>query len=160
MPDPSTAGSELICKHCEKPISGKYVIALGAHWHPDHFLCTRCRRRIREATFVVEAGKPYHPDCANASFAPRCGCCGQACLGEYIKDSAQVSYCIACWDKSKTCRHCVRLICANRVGCPVCASTAIVSMHDARRQFAFVLNWVGQQGVPLRWKLEDIELKL
>ena len=33
---------ELICKDCRAPIAGKYIIALGMHYHADHFRCFAC----------------------------------------------------------------------------------------------------------------------
>jgi hypothetical protein len=145
-----------ICHHCREPISREHVFALAVYWHPDHFLCQRCRRRIGDEAFIEEDGKPYHVECV----APRCACCGQLCIGHYQKDRDQVPYCGACAEKAKGCIHCGRMICPGKRECRVCASSAIVSETDAQGQVAAVLDWVRRQGVPIRQNAGDIELKL
>jgi hypothetical protein len=64
---------------------GSYINALGASWHPEHFLCAGCGRPLIEAEFQVVENKPYHHACYLAFQAPRCAYCGQPISGQYQK---------------------------------------------------------------------------
>ena len=61
-----------ICKQCGQPIYGSYLDALGATWHPEHFVCAACGQPIDVSSFNVFEGKPYHPRCYIERVLPRC----------------------------------------------------------------------------------------
>lgn len=73
-----------ICKQCGQPIWGEYITALGAHWHPEHFLCTACGRPIGSDGFQLYDDKPYHAACYLEYVAARCAYCGRPIEGKYI----------------------------------------------------------------------------
>ncbi|WFD35152.1 hypothetical protein MCUN1_002002 [Malassezia cuniculi] len=55
------------CKACKLPIRKDAVRALGADWHPDCFVCTRCRRPFGlGAFFIGPDGSPCDFDCYQA----------------------------------------------------------------------------------------------
>lgn len=74
-----------LCKYCGQNVGGNYLNALGAYWHPEHFLCAGCGRPLVEQTFQVVDGKPYHDACYLIYQAPRCAYCGQPISGSYQK---------------------------------------------------------------------------
>ncbi len=86
----------MFCHYCRQPVQGRYVKALGAIWHPEHFFCANCGRSIDEEEFNVVEGKPYHPACYLASQAPRCAYCGKPISGQYTVHDGQ-SYHIECF---------------------------------------------------------------
>lgn len=73
-----------ICKQCGQPIWGNYITALGAQWHPEHFLCAGCGRPIGGASFQQHEGKPYHAACYLEYVAARCAYCGRPIEDKYI----------------------------------------------------------------------------
>src|SRR6266542_4491834 len=66
-----------ICKSCGQPIWGNYLNALGATWHPEHFMCAACGRPIGGSSFQLYQGAPYHLECYRDRVAPRCAYCGK-----------------------------------------------------------------------------------
>lgn len=77
------------CHACGQPIWGRYLSALGATWHPEHFLCAGCGRPVEDEQFQVVQGRPYHQACYVASQAPRCAYCGQPIAGGYVESNGQ-----------------------------------------------------------------------
>ena len=73
-----------VCKQCGQLIVGKYITALGAAWHPEHFVCAGCGRVIAEPSFHVYDGRPYHDTCYVDRFAPRCAYCNKPLVGQYV----------------------------------------------------------------------------
>lgn len=55
------------CKACKEPITDDAVRALSADWHPDCFVCTRCRRPLGHGAFFIGPdGSPCDFDCYQA----------------------------------------------------------------------------------------------
>ena len=54
------------CQACKKPVGDEHVQALRAVWHPECFVCTRCRKPCQGATFVAPDGSPCDFDCYQA----------------------------------------------------------------------------------------------
>lgn len=77
------------CHSCGQSIWGRYITALGATWHPEHFLCAGCGRPLMDEKFQVVRGQPYHQACYLASQAPRCAYCGQPIAGAYTESNGQ-----------------------------------------------------------------------
>lgn len=77
------------CQFCGQPIWGRYITALGATWHPEHFLCAACGQPIHEQQFQISQGQPYHLACYQQTQAPRCACCGQPLTGTYTEFNGQ-----------------------------------------------------------------------
>jgi DNA-directed RNA polymerase subunit RPC12/RpoP len=75
--------AQRICKGCGQPISGSYITALGAAWHPEHFVCFACHRPIDDAQFNMHEGAPYHSECYLNRIAPRCAYCHKPITGQY-----------------------------------------------------------------------------
>lgn len=48
-----------ICAHCQKPIVGRSVTALGKVWHPEHFICFTCKEPFGGSTFYEHEGHAY-----------------------------------------------------------------------------------------------------
>jgi hypothetical protein len=76
--------SQLICKACGRPILGGYLNALGATWHPEHFVCAGCGKPITDTSFQDYQGAPYHDACYLNLIAPRCAYCGKPLSGQYL----------------------------------------------------------------------------
>src|SRR5258707_8277252 len=54
-----TRSSPPICKQCGQPIWEGYVTALGATWHPEHFLCAACHQPIGSARFNLHRSEEH-----------------------------------------------------------------------------------------------------
>ena len=88
--------ARLICQQCGRPVYGDYVNALGAVWHPEHFVCAACHLPIGSTSFNVRDNKPYHPACYAEQVAPRCAACGKPLTGRYVQSEGK-SYHDACY---------------------------------------------------------------
>jgi hypothetical protein len=145
-----------VCKCCGKPLAGSYISALGADWHPDHFLCAACHLPIREASFTVHDGQPYHPQCYVERVLPRCAYCNAPLVGEYLVDGWGTKFCARHRQEYPACDFCGRLIPPSQQErgdplaiqskrCAVCRSRAIESWPSARPLYEEVTNWVKAQ---------------
>lgn len=76
--------TKMVCKQCGQQIWGRYVTALGATWHPEHFVCAGCGRPFSGAEYMVHEGRPYHTECYRDLVAPRCAACGKPLVGQYL----------------------------------------------------------------------------
>jgi len=47
------------CKSCGQNIIGNCVNAMGAQWHPEHFVCQYCKRAFPGGLFFEIGGLPY-----------------------------------------------------------------------------------------------------
>ena len=47
-------GDRRLCAQCQSSIGDEAVIALNRLWHPDHFICTQCKKPIKQ-TFQVDS---------------------------------------------------------------------------------------------------------
>ena len=145
-----------VCKGCGNAIQGVYVTALGADWHPEHFLCAACRRPIGEASFYQHHGQPYHTECYRREVAPRCAYCNKSLIGQYLVDHWGTKFCPEHQGQFPTCRFCGRLVPPHHQGsdsqtkevcCPVCRANAIEYIAQARPIFARLVQWVNGQGL-------------
>ena len=77
------------CRHCTTPILGEGVVALGHHWHVDHFFCAECGDPFGPgATHIEKDGYAWCVACQTRRTerrAPRCRACGEAALGQYVQ---------------------------------------------------------------------------
>src|SRR6185437_10389101 len=102
--------SQLICKACGRPIFGGYLNALGATWHPEHFVCAGCGRPITDASFQEHQGMPYHDACYLNQVAPRCAYCSKPLMGEYLIDHWGTQFCKEHESQYPACAFCSRLV--------------------------------------------------
>jgi paxillin len=72
------------CGHCNQPVAGRVINALGKKWHPEHFICTQCTQPFAGGQFFERDGKPYCETDFYDLFAPKCGQCNQAIRGDCI----------------------------------------------------------------------------
>lgn len=143
-----------ICKGCGQPIWGEYLRALGAQWHPEHFVCGGCHQPVRDASFLTHQGVPYHTECYSRLIAPRCAYCGRPLMGEYLVDHWGTKYCKHHQGEYPACSYCGRLVPpeqqeagAESVRCSVCRSSAIDAAEEARPIFSQLIRWVSSQGL-------------
>ncbi|KII66885.1 Paxillin 1 [Thelohanellus kitauei] len=54
-----------ICFNCEKPIVGEFVSVGDRKFHPDHFKCSYCKKKLTETTYVEFNEKVYCPSCVD-----------------------------------------------------------------------------------------------
>src|SRR6266699_3615851 len=102
--------SQPICKGCGQPIYGKYLTALGATWHPEHFVCAACKQPVTDASFNTHNGLPYHAQCYLNAVAPRCAYCGKPLTGQYRMDYWGTHYCNEHESEYPHCAYCGRLV--------------------------------------------------
>ncbi|XP_014240614.1 transforming growth factor beta-1-induced transcript 1 protein-like [Cimex lectularius] len=67
-----------ICGGCNAPIEGcKSFSAMGQNWHPEHFICQKCKKMITDDSFAVEQNRPYCNPCYLVLFGKKCKRCGE-----------------------------------------------------------------------------------
>uniref|UniRef100_A0A8C8MIN1 LIM zinc-binding domain-containing protein n=1 Tax=Oncorhynchus tshawytscha TaxID=74940 RepID=A0A8C8MIN1_ONCTS len=57
-----------LCGGCGEPISGCCISAMERKFHPDHFVCAFCLRKLSQGVFKEQAGKPYCSACHTKLF--------------------------------------------------------------------------------------------
>ncbi|XP_038855345.1 leupaxin-like isoform X1 [Salvelinus namaycush] len=57
-----------LCGGCGEPISGRCISALERKFHPEHFVCAFCLRKLSQGVFKEQAGKPYCSACHTKLF--------------------------------------------------------------------------------------------
>jgi hypothetical protein len=154
-----------ICKQCNQPILGSYLMALGSAWHPEHFLCQACARPIAEASFHMHEGAPYHVACYEREIAPHCVYCGRVLKGEFLVNYWGQQYCAEHQKQYPRCAFCGRLVPGGKpvpgmvqVRCSVCSTNAIDEKEIAKPIYNDVIRWVGGQG--LRYNNLALQLEL
>lgn len=65
------------CAHCNKPILGRSVTALGRVWHPEHFMCEVCKEPFMGSSYYEKDGKGYCDVHFNSLFGHMCDKCGE-----------------------------------------------------------------------------------
>jgi hypothetical protein len=145
-----------VCKGCGQSIWGSYVTALGATWHPEHFVCAACARPFADGQFTIHEGAPYHIACYEQRFAPRCAYCGKP-LYDYLVDQWGTHFCKEHQYAYPTCVYCGRLVSPQQqeadrepgevVRCPICRASAVETVEAARPLFSQVKQWVGSRGL-------------
>src|SRR5579883_1343789 len=130
-----------VCKRCGQSIWGSYVSALGATWHPEHFVCAACGQPFADGHFTIHEGAPYHLACYEQRFAPRCAYCGKP-LHEWIVDQWGTCFCKEHQHEYPACVYCGRLVSPQQqeakrepgeaVRCPVCQASAVETIEAAR----------------------------
>lgn len=157
-----------VCKQCGQPIWDNYVNALGATWHPEHFVCAYCGKPITDSSFTVQDGKPYHVACYQDHIVPKCVYCGRPLLGEYLVDGWGNKFHKEHQSQYPHCAYCGRLVlprqqehgarASEQVRCPVCRAAAIETSEEAQPLFDKLKRWVGSQG--LRYNNLRLSLEL
>lgn len=142
-----------ICRGCGQSINGSYVSALGAQWHPEHFVCASCKRPITQPEFNVQDGAAYHVECYRQRIARRCALCGKPLVGEYIVDYWGATYCKE-HKQNPACAYCGRLMIPGRqtqtpggACCSICYGSAVTTAEQAKPYFAGVKSWIISQGM-------------
>ncbi|KAL1022931.1 hypothetical protein UPYG_G00034350 [Umbra pygmaea] len=57
-----------LCGGCGEPISGRCISAMDRKFHPEHFICAFCLRKLSQGVFKEQAGKPYCTACHTKLF--------------------------------------------------------------------------------------------
>lgn len=69
------------CYSCKTPVEGSVVLALGRHYHPDHFFCAECGDPFsQESPFVEHNNYPYCVRCHTKRTSARCRACKEQIL--------------------------------------------------------------------------------
>ena len=76
------------CRHCKTPIIGLHVVALGAHFHSEHFFCAECGDPFPAGSAHVEMeGYAWCTECVATRTerrAPKCGLCKKPVVGRVV----------------------------------------------------------------------------
>ncbi|HEU5230047.1 MAG TPA: protein DA1 [Ktedonobacteraceae bacterium] len=148
--------SQPVCKRCGQPLRGNYLKALGATWHPEHFVCAGCGRPLDSASFMLHQNAPYHSECYANLIAPHCAYCKQPLVSEYLVDHWGTRYCKRHQHEYPACDFCARLIPpgeqeqgrnVERSRCPTCRASAIETAEEAKPVFSRLIRWASNQGL-------------
>ena len=63
------------CAKCKKKIVSNHVVANGAHYHSECFVCHHCKKQFNELSYTIEKGSPYCITDWNNLFAKKCEYC-------------------------------------------------------------------------------------
>lgn len=145
---------QIICKGCGQPVRGSYIQTMQAYWHPEHFLCTACHRPIGEDKYYIHNDAPYHMSCYQQQIAPHCVYCGKPLLGRYLIDRWGSKFCTEHQQQYPPCAFCGRLVppaqqthSEGGICCPICHTSAIETIAEARPLYQQVVRWISSQGL-------------
>lgn len=65
------------CAGCGQPITSAYTTALGKTWHPEHFVCARCKQPFSGGGFFERDGNAYCQRDYQELFGMRCAAGGE-----------------------------------------------------------------------------------
>jgi LIM domain/Protein DA1 len=143
-----------VCAGCGQPVAGEYLQALGAVWHPEHFVCAGCHRPVKGDRILVHNGAPYHTECYAQFVAPHCAYCGKPLIGEFLIDHWGTKFCKEHQQQYPHCEYCGRLVPPQQrergtevVRCPICRSSAVETKEEAQPLYARVVVWTKSQGL-------------
>eukprot|EP01087_Luapelamoeba_hula_P005947 TRINITY_DN1603_c0_g1_i1.p1 TRINITY_DN1603_c0_g1~~TRINITY_DN1603_c0_g1_i1.p1 ORF type:complete len:446 (+),score=95.68 TRINITY_DN1603_c0_g1_i1:66-1403(+) len=54
----------LICPECERPIIGKCITAKGKRYHPQHFVCSHCKKKLGGNEYFYHDSKLFCKGCS------------------------------------------------------------------------------------------------
>ncbi|KAK9739333.1 LIM domain [Popillia japonica] len=74
----------VICFTCNKRIEGQVLTALDKTYHPEHFVCEKCKKPICDNKFRTHDGRAYCEEDYNRMFVAQCFGCGQSISGKFI----------------------------------------------------------------------------
>ncbi|XP_062350774.1 leupaxin isoform X2 [Cinclus cinclus] len=57
-----------LCHSCGRPITGRCITVVGRRYHPEHFVCSYCMRRLHKGTFSECGDKMYCQPCHDKLF--------------------------------------------------------------------------------------------
>ena len=152
--------SDLCCQACGGAIDGRYINALGATWHPDHFVCSVCGRPIGAERFYTEENKPVHLQCYADHIAPRCVYCDKPLLEAHITNRWGQWFCAEHDGTAPECAFCHRIVTpGTRVSdywgtgetvCTVCQAAAIDTEAEAVTALRTAVQWMQASGLTVR----------
>ncbi|KAF0153331.1 MAG: zinc ion binding protein-like [Ignavibacteria bacterium] len=73
----------LVCHTCFKAIEGNYVIAENRYFHPEHFVCDYCKKKL-PGKFISDNSQLYHEKCYLKVKGLICELCKNEITSEYI----------------------------------------------------------------------------
>lgn len=100
------------CAACNQPITtDAFVQAADKYYHPEHFVCSHCRKQISSARYFEDKGHIYDSACHVELFAPRCAKCGKPIAAEYVEVGRDL-YHESCYlqDVALRCDYCEEII--------------------------------------------------
>lgn len=158
-----------ICKCCGQLINERYLLALSAVWHPEHFLRSGCNRPMNGAAFYEHQGRSYHQQCYLKQIASRCVYCGKLLVSKYVKDSWDTKLCAEHMSEYPGCQLLGRLIpqrgqasnttaTSQQVRCLACKTSAIETIDQARPLFVRLTQRINKEG--LLYNNLDLRIKL
>lgn len=86
------------CHTCKTPVEGAIILALGRHYHQDHFFCAECGDPFTsESPFVEHNSYPYCVSCHTRRTSARCRTCKSPILNEMTVEALGGKWHDACF---------------------------------------------------------------
>ena len=130
-----------ICAECGQPLGPRRITALGRNYHPEHFVCKKCKTPLGTNPFHNVDGCPYCPTCYVQRFAKICARCGKPITDQVVSALGKTYHknCFVCKSCGKPfptpsfyqknndpyCKECYEMECA--VKCAGCGKPIIGS---------------------------------
>ncbi|CAF0990800.1 unnamed protein product [Brachionus calyciflorus] len=57
-----------LCSGCKAPINGRCITALNKKYHPEHFTCSLCQKKLNKGTFKENNERPFCNQCYQKLF--------------------------------------------------------------------------------------------
>lgn len=57
-----------LCSTCQAPINGRCITALNKKFHPEHFTCSYCLKKLSKGTFKENNDRPFCHQCYKKLF--------------------------------------------------------------------------------------------
>lgn len=83
-----------ICGACRRPIEQRVVTALGKHWHPDHFVCSRCEKPFLGKRHYEVKGQAFCEHDYYDLFGHRCNTCDRIIKDINVISALDKYYCV------------------------------------------------------------------
>ena len=96
-----------VCYHALTDTNVKYVTYDGKSFHPDCFLCSKCKKTLQGKAIYKHENENYCKDCYGTTHARKCGKCYQPLVEANVKyvtygDEAFHPHCFLCAKCNKT----------------------------------------------------------
>lgn len=156
----------MLCHHCRKKITSRFIKLGTSQLHPHCFICQRCNKVI-QGRYLGDTKKYYHPACYQEKTGLICHHCGKVLGGTWKVYQNQkyhpscLHFCSACGRiASKKATKGIYQYADGRLICGLCKRLAVTkpwSINKIKRQLLGGLEKLGFEKIPLNFDLSLVD---